>query len=632
MAWSAGVVVLLILLAGGVIYVFVTSDYVRAQVENHASAALSGRKTKIGNISVDWGWTSHFRLDDVQVSNTDWGKADHMFKAERIEADIRLWPLIRGDIVLPRLTLRKPDLALEINDQGESNWSFKQSPVANTTVQVAKPEERHETPLVNQLEIVNGHVSYNDIKRKLDLDGTVQTATGEAGAESQAELSLKGKLEGQPLSLKFVGGSAIMLRDTSKPYPVDLDIAYGDTKLKVKGTIQDPFKFTDPHLQLSLTGPDLADIYPLLGIPGPPTPPYEIAGQLARDGDQWRVEDMKLHAGDSDLSGDVAIDQSRKPNRLTAHLVSQRLVFADLAPLIGASPGKEGSSEKKQTEEQPQAKSTLFPNIPLHVERLRAMDMDVTFDARKVLAPPYIPIKALAAHIQINDGQALVEPLDMVFGGGKLIGELAVDARTDTPKLRTNLKFENVELAQFFRGSRFFDTTKAKLNGRITLAGNGRSLAKVMGTADGDIVIAMNNGWISGLMVSLAGLQLGDALILYVTGDNTIPIHCALAHLNFSHGTMAFDRTLLDTEKSVLHVKGRVDLGNQEVDVQVSADAKEFDLLDLHAPVLVQGELRKPGISIDRAIPIPTPELGGAQGVACEQLTQQLFANKPSTD
>jgi hypothetical protein len=95
---------------------------------------------------------------------------------------------------------------------------------------------------------------------------------------------------------------------------------------------------------------------------------------------------------------------------------------------------------------------------------------------------------------------------------------------------------------------------------------------------------------------------------------------------------MAFDRTLLDTEKSVLHVKGRVDLGNQEVDVQVSADAKEFDLLDLHAPVLVQGELRKPGISIDRAIPIPTPELGGAQGVACEQLTQQLFANKPSTD
>jgi hypothetical protein len=82
-----------------------------------------------------------------------------------------------------------------------------------------------------------------DAKRKLDLDGTVQTATGQAGAESNAELSLKGRLEGQPLSLRFVGGSALMLRETDKPYPINLDVAYSDTKLAVKGSLQDPFRF-----------------------------------------------------------------------------------------------------------------------------------------------------------------------------------------------------------------------------------------------------------------------------------------------------------------------------------------------------------------------------------------------------
>src|SRR5262249_26980529 len=105
--WSLGVLVLLIGLLGVAAYVFVTSDYVRAQVENHAGA-VSGRKTKIGKIWVDWGWISRVHLEDVEVSNADWGKADHMFKAALIEVDIRLWPLLHGDVVLPRLILRKP--------------------------------------------------------------------------------------------------------------------------------------------------------------------------------------------------------------------------------------------------------------------------------------------------------------------------------------------------------------------------------------------------------------------------------------------------------------------------------------------------------------------------------------------
>ena len=51
----------------------------------------------------------------------------------------------------------------------------------------------------------------------------------------------------------------------------------------------------------------------------------------------------------------------------------------------------------------------------------------------------------------------------------------------------------------------------------------GRSLAQVMGGADGRVVVAMTGGSVSSLMVALAGLQLFDALILYVTGDNRIP-------------------------------------------------------------------------------------------------------------
>ena len=122
---------------------------------------------------------------------------------------------------------------------------------------------------------------------------------------------------------------------------------------------------------------------------------------------------MVWHAGDSDLAGDIVLDQREKPSRLVAHLVSPHLAFADLAPLVGATPGKTGnvSIQQKQTEQRLEAKGELFPNMPLHTGRLRAMKMDVTLDAKRVVAPSYLPVQALAARVQLAEGRALVQPL-----------------------------------------------------------------------------------------------------------------------------------------------------------------------------------------------------------------------------
>src|SRR5262249_58922485 len=122
-----------------------------------------------------------------------------------------------------------------------------------------------------------------------------------------------------------------------------------------------------------------------------------------------------------------------------------------------------------------------------------------------------------------------------------------------------------MELGMFFRNSKYFDTTRGRIQGQVMLTGYGRSLAQVMSVADGHVDAALGGGSVSSLMVSLAGLQIFDALVLYVTGDNRIPILCALGRLNYRHGTVTFDRTLLDTQKSVLHVTGTVALPTQMV-------------------------------------------------------------------
>lgn len=630
LGWVAGILLSLVMVAVGGLYLFVTSDYLRGQLEGRASD-FTGRKTRIAHISVDWGAISNVRLDGVEIANAEWGKAPHMLKVEQVDFDISLWPLLKGDLVLPRLVLRKPELEIEVGDKEQLNWSMGETPVATGAAKALQPDNRYDTPLIGQLEITDGKLAYRDTKRKLELDGAVTTATVRAGDQPQAELSLKGKLEGQPLEVRFVGGSVLALRDTEQPYPVNLDIVFGATKLRAKGTVQDPFKWTGANVDLTLSGPNMSDIYPLLGIPGPPTPPYTVTGKLEREPGVWKFVQSKWRVGESDLTGEVTIDERKKPEFLTAKLVSQKLVFEDLAPLIGLPPARKTNVSAKQAQSQQQLEATgdLFPNVPLNIEKLRAMNMDVTLDAKRVIAPPWLPVQALAFRVVILNGVATVKPLTMsVFGGGTMQGELVMDARSDMPKVRANLLASDIEFKNFFRESRYFDATQGKIKGRLALAGSGRSLAQVMGTADGHVALALGGGSISSLMVSLAGLQIFDALILYVAGDNRIPIKCAMGRLNFQQGTVAFDRTLLDTEKSVLYVQGQASLKSQAVKAEIDARRKGFGLLDLHGTVKVEGKLRNPQIGLGRVFPLPTPVIGTAKDVPCADLTNQLLATQ----
>jgi len=626
LGWTAGIFIGLVLIAAGTIYFVATSDYLRGQLEGRASE-MTGRKTQIARVAVEWGWTSNVKLEGIEIANAQWGKAPYMLKVDQVDVDIRLWPLLGGDLVLPRLVLRKPEVQVETNDKEQLNWSMDETPVVTGAAKALEPDNRFDAPVIGRLEISEGKLGYRDPKRKLELDGTVSTATGKA--EDAAELSLKGKLEGQALEVRFVGGSVLMLRDTDRPYPLDLDVSFGGTKLKMKGTVQDPFKWTGANVDLTLSGPNLADIYPLLGIPGPPTPPYTITGKLERETGLWKFVQSKWRVGESDLTGEVTIDGRRKPAFLTAKLVSQKLVFEDLAPLVGATPARKTnvSAKQAQTQAQLEASGDLFPNVPLHVEKLRAMNMDVTLDAKRVIAPPWLPVQALAFRVLIQDGNATVKPLTLsVMGGGTIAGEMGIDARTDDPRVKANLRATDIELKNFFRQSRYFDATQGKIQGRVALAGNGRSLAQVMGTANGHMVFALGGGSVSSLMVSLAGLQIFDALVLYVAGDNRIPIKCAVSRLNFQQGNVTFDRTLLDTQKSVLHVKGQLSLKSQALTAEIDSDPKNFDLLDLHGAVMIQGKLRAPQVSLGRVIPIPTPVFGNAKDVPCAGLTREILS------
>lgn len=605
LAWTLGIFVLLVAAAVAALFL-VDWNILRGYAEDAASAAV-GREVKIGHLDVDPGWTTRITVRDLQIANAEWSEGDPLAAVERAEISIRVPPLLRGDTVLPEVSLDRPVLNLLRDAQERANWDL--SPAAEAAGEVATPDDRAEFPVVGRFVVRDGRFTYRDDPRELDLDATIATAAGDADGDDRIAVGMQGTLAGRPLNIEFEGGSVFALRENESPYPFDLELTFGETRVAAEGTATDPVALRDMDVRLEVSGPTLAEVFPIFGIPLPETPAYSLAGALSREGDVWRFSDFDGKVGDSDLSGSLEVDQGREKPFLRAELTSSRLDIADLAGLVGATPG----------EAEPPDDGGVIPDREVETDRLHAMDMDVRFDGKQVITEG-VPVDALSFRIRVENGRAVAAPLVVEIAGGRISGEMALNDRSDPPSADAKLDFENLDLAPFFAGSQFMEQMQGRFGGRIDLLGNGRSLHQVLSTSNGSLLLTMHEGTLSALLIEAAGLDLIEALGLLVQEDVRVAIRCGRIAATVTDGMATIDEAIVDTTDSVLGVRGRIHFGKEAVDIYIQADSKDFSLVELDAPVRVQGPMRGPSIAIGGFDFLPFLEMGDADDIDCAAL------------
>lgn len=608
---------LLGLVVAAVLFIVLAFDWNMLRDEAEALAStLAGREVTIGTLDVDLGWITRVHLGDVAIANASWAEAEHLASAARAQVAVRLWPTLWGRAEVPEIVLETPTLDLVKDAEGRVNWDL--GPGADTAKEAATPDEREDVPTIGRLIVRDGRVRYSEPARGLDLEGAITIGEGEAQEADQLTLTLEGQLEGKPAALRFVGGSVFTLRETDDPYPVDLELSAGDTRVTAEGTLTAPLAMRGMDLALTVEGPSMAEIFPIFRIPLPDTPPYRVTGQLNREGEVWRFQGFEGAVGDSDLAGSLAIDYGPEKPFLTADLVSRKLDFDDLAGLVGATPDPDETASAEQ-KARAEANPGVFPDIPIASERLHAMNMDVTFKGEQVMSPA-VPVERLEFRVQVDNGRALARPLSFAVAGGTVFGEMALNGREKVPSADADLTFENLDLKPFFRNSDFFEQMGGRFLGRLYLLGVGHSVSEMMAVARGQGALAMRDGSISGLLVEAAGLDLIEALVLVIGDDARIPIRCARADVQVDNGVVQVKQGVVDTTDSTLVSKGQVDLGEEAFDLQIEARAKDFSLIDAAAPVRVYGPFSDPSFAIGGLDPLPFFEMGDQENIDCAAL------------
>jgi uncharacterized protein involved in outer membrane biogenesis len=619
--------------------IFWNWDWFIPIVGSSASASI-GRKVTIQHLDVALGRITTVAASGLTIANPDgFPAADPPFATiDRLKVSADVLDYIEHRTVsLTTIELDHPVTSIREASGNTNNYTLKTS---NSTNAPSSPP-----PKLGDLIINSGTASVILPSQKTNFDLAIQTRDDPPGDRlftgGEIVVDAHGTYAGAPITGRLIGGALLSLRDPSTPYPIDLHIQNGTTSASLIGTIDDPQHFAGAHLRLAFAGQDMANLYQLTGVPIPATPPFSITGNLNYASDSFRFENFEGRVGSSDLEGSIV----EKPGSL------RRTITADLTGFLGGTPGKTTTpgqdAATREKVEQANASPGLLPTQPFSLPKINLANVDLRYLGEHIINRD-VPFDNLVVHLIIKDGRITVDPLNFAVGTGTIASSFDLNPSGGVLRTKANIDFRKLQLSRLMAATHTF-AGDGTVGGSAYLTGTGNSVAAILGHGDGHASFYLQNGAdVSALLVDLAGLQVGDAVLSALGIPTKTKIHCLVSDFALTDGVMDTKTFLLATAEANILGSGTVNLDTQKLNLALRTQATHFSIGSLSTPININGTLKHPSILpaagplAERAGPaialgilfpplalIPTIRLGLGDKNACADAITNLNTGRP---
>ncbi|MBV9619668.1 MAG: AsmA family protein [Gammaproteobacteria bacterium] len=568
-------------------------------IERMASAQL-GRPVRIeGPLRAHvWSFNPTFDAEGLTVADPPWEERPLLLRVERLQVQLQLLSLLRSNLVLPRVMILRPDLYLHRERSGRVNWSFENQ--APTNERNKKPAK---LPVVRDLLIEGGKLDIADDIRRLKVQGSIDARQQGSQENPQAlRIAGQGTLNREPFAMQVTGGP-IMNLQPGDPYPFDLHISAGDVRLEAGGKLRRPFDLADLLLTFNVRGRDLADLFYLTQVTLPNTPPYSLRFDLDRKGNTVKLSNIAGTLGESDITGAVDLDFSRKRPNARGKLTSKRLRMRDFVASVGAPTGKPSTLQPQKSPPPPKARdpnARLFPDSRLQVDRVRAMDADVQYEAGSVELGT-LPMRQLAMHIKLNEGVLGLAPVRFTLEQGRVEADAQIDARQDVPLVKLDLRLRDLKLDQFKgKAPNATPPLSGVLQARTRIEGRGDSVHRVLANGNGTLTAVLPGGEVNAAFAELTGIDIAKGLgLLMSKSDAREPLRCGLTQFDIRQGDMQVQTFVIDAQDVRITGKGDIRLGPEQLNLEIRGQPKKLRLTRLRTPIELRGHLLDPHVGID---------------------------------
>jgi len=567
-----------VLMAAGYL---ISAEAVRSQALREIRAATGLEPVLRGPATVALFPNGSVSFDDVVLGDA----RRPALTAERLTARLRFFPLMIGRVEIADVSLERPTIAIDLDADGQSNWSA----LIDALARGQKPGATRATGF-SEMRIDNGTVIIRDIARKAE-EKLTDVDLSLAWPSISRSFGATGRFvwHGEPIDASATladfsaalngNRTGVRLRLSGAPFKAAFDgsISVRPT-LRIEGTVAADSSSLRNTLIWAGQKP----------LPGGGFGRFTIKAQASVVGGTIGLSGVNVELDGNTAEGVLTFATDGRQT-LQGTLAADKL---DLTPYV--------STVRLLTTNQRE-----WNNATIALDGLNGMDVDVRLSAGNVtVSNAKLGRTAIAANLR--GGHLVVTIGEAQAYGGVIKGSLALASFEGSVDVKSQLQFIDVDLESCL--GQLFNLRRLEGRGNMSLAveGRGDSVLAVTRTLHGDASLVGTNGALAGLNVEQLLRRL-ERRPLSGAGDfrsGRTPYEKITVGLKIEKGTATVENVKIDGSAVRLGLAGSASIPQRELDLKGTATLVTVTrpgALPFELPFIVQG-------SWDDPLMLPDPE------------------------
>jgi uncharacterized protein involved in outer membrane biogenesis len=557
---------LILLLLAGAWYASTVVDSVQLTKMLASSVkAATGRDLKIsGPVTLSFFPGISVSAERLSLSNASWASSPDMLTLQRIDVDIKTWPLLTKRIELGNVKLTGLELLLQKNASGKANWDVStdasnaapgsSNANANSNSNADTSSAENNLIYMESVSVADAQIQYQDPSGAISSYQIKRLSLVESSNKTSVSLNMQAL--GQTLELTGKTGRISELWKqwdaSSTQFPVDLNLSMNGKSMLIQGEVKKTPK-TKPDIQLSLS----SKAFDWPSIPAPVKRPSQNAG-----GSQ------SIPA--STLASAPASAPHQAPKPQSQYLFSNESIPFDALP---------------------QAQGKIVINIG-----------ELGLSKRK-------PIENLQATLQLDGSTIDIPSLTLQMGKGSANLQIKLSQfNTTSPILSARGVTKDFTLENLLA---ILDSNSKVSGGAMKLAfdikTSGISLHQMASNSNGKIQLSITQAQMGTNFLNDAGdfvVTLLDSINPLRKKTSETVLECAVAYLPITNGQINIAKTVgVETDRLDVVLAGSINLKTEAVNLAIDPRERSglTTGLDLAGLVKMGGTLTNPKAEINQA-------------------------------
>lgn len=534
---------------------FIPMSAYKAEIEAAGTRATGRALTIAGPLRIAILPSPGIEAENVTLANVPGGRAAHLAEAQSVRVALRLVPLLGGHIDIASIALAEPQIHLEVNENGEANWTLTRLHSGQAHAGHI-PADLH----IESISIANGRVTYQSARsnsaRSLDyVDASFSLPVTDHSVSAHGSFVERGT----PFTFTAgVSDTQVLLAGEPAQVAVGLDSHIVTSSFK--GTFS---RNGDSDGELSLDTPSLRNLIALFGRPvkvAGGLEHFSLHGHIARRPRLTSLSGAELVLDGMTVKGNLAVATAGRVPDLTGSLSVDRL---DLNPYLGTPhPHQDGGYGQGRHE-------GGWSTTPIRFDVLKSVNADLALSVNSLVVR-HLKVDDARLHVVVQDARLSADLPRVALYGGQGSAHLDVDASGPAAVFANRLTINRVDAGAFLSDTIGVDKIEGTGTVQLAVAAHGNDANAIMRTLTGRGAVALSNG-------RIRGVSLGDIAhtVEAVLRGSAISDE-ALTSFGTMGGSFALDNGVLDTQDFHLssgvlaaNGEGQVDLGRRMIDFRV---------------------------------------------------------------